>query len=400
MKELKLNFKNDQVLLVKGPASVKVINGKVNCLANLVSSIVVVRKGKVLPFECEGESCIVNVSVLDENQIEIQNTNYGTYIWRNEIEKMLAKLGKEYKKILIIGSTDSGKSTLSVYLLNLALQQGLKVGLIDADVGQSDLTPPAFIGCKRFTRKIYDLRDEKADFIVPVGAIDSYHFNNLIIEAIKKGINFLQGVDLVIINTDGFVADKGIENKIQMIKEISPELIIALNQDESIEKIIESFKEQSLILKRSRIIRNRDIRAERRESQYQRFLVDSRKVGYDIREIKFGFLGEIYSETVIEKDFIVKYSQNGSSLRLFQSKYNLLVIDQSKKEVFISYETLRNMFIGLEENGYIKSFGVIDLLYDNKIRILTNFQGKLEAIWLTLVKITNEGEQKISFRFI
>lgn len=400
MKEITKAFKKDQVLLIKGPASVKVNKGRISCLGNAVSSKTVIRKGKVLPFECEDEECEVSALVIDESCIEIQGQKFGTYLWKDKLVGIIQKIGKEYKKIIIIGPTDSGKSTLSVYLLNLALERGLKAGIIDADLGQSDLSPPAFIGCKKLNRKIFDLRDEKAEFIIPIGVIDSLHFNDLIIEGVKKGIDYLKDSDVIIINTDGFVVDKGAENKIKLIKETNADLIIALNDDDSVNKIVEPFKERALILPRSRILRNRNVRAERRELQYQKYLVDARKVGFNLNDIRIGLLGKIYYHTKIENNMLLKYNSEGFSLRILNSDYNICIINSSEKATYLSTGTLRGMFVGLEENGYIKSFGIVDFLYDQRLRILTNVQGKVDTIWLTMVRITNEGEQKISYRFI
>jgi polynucleotide 5'-hydroxyl-kinase GRC3/NOL9 len=47
--------------------------------------------------------------------------------------------------IALVGPTDSGKSSLSTYLLNRYTAQGKKVCIVDADVGQSDIGPPGFV---------------------------------------------------------------------------------------------------------------------------------------------------------------------------------------------------------------------------------------------------------------
>ena len=48
--------------------------------------------------------------------------------------------------MLIVGNTDTGKSTFGAYIINEALKIGLRPAIIDADIGQGDLAPPNTIG--------------------------------------------------------------------------------------------------------------------------------------------------------------------------------------------------------------------------------------------------------------
>jgi len=401
MKEISKVFNKGSVLLVRGPASIKVIKGKVSCLSNFISySPVIVRKGKVLPLECEDDICEVSILASDNSYVEVASSNYGTYIWKHYVENILENLGGKYKKIVIIGATDAGKSTFSVYLINLALSKNLLPGIIDADVGQSDLTPPSFIGCKKIKKQIFDLRDEKADYTLAIGVIDSFHFNDLIINVIKKEFELLQDANIIIINTDGFVVDKGLENKISLINQINPDLIFILGNTELFSKIIELYKEKCMILPRSDIIRDRNERAERREIQYQKYLIDSKKKIINLTNLKIGLFGRIYEKTLVEKDTVTMFSKDNYALKIFPSKYEMFIINSMEKTTFITNESLRGMFVGLSEDEFIIGFGVIESFNGSKIRILTNFDGKFDCIWLTTIRITKTGEQKISLRFI
>ncbi len=63
---------------------------------------------------------------------------------------LLDILGKEKGIAIILGATDTGKSTLAKFLISHLCQRGLKVALVDADIGQSFLGPPATIGFAQF----------------------------------------------------------------------------------------------------------------------------------------------------------------------------------------------------------------------------------------------------------
>ena len=55
---------------------------------------------------------------------------------------LLDVLEEEKGVAILLGATDTGKSTLAKFLISHLCKRGLKVGLVDADIGQSFLGPP------------------------------------------------------------------------------------------------------------------------------------------------------------------------------------------------------------------------------------------------------------------
>ncbi|MGC8973282.1 MAG: Clp1/GlmU family protein, partial [Thermoproteus sp.] len=53
---------------------------------------------------------------------------------------------------VVIGAIDVGKSTMTAVLANKALSRGLRVAVIDADVGQNDIGPPTTISASRIIK--------------------------------------------------------------------------------------------------------------------------------------------------------------------------------------------------------------------------------------------------------
>ena len=68
----------------------------------------------------------------------------------NEWYALLDALEKEKGIAIILGATDTGKSTLAKFLIFNLCKRGLKVALVDADIGQSFLGPPTTIGFSIF----------------------------------------------------------------------------------------------------------------------------------------------------------------------------------------------------------------------------------------------------------
>src|SRR4030042_1506489 len=63
---------------------------------------------------------------------------------------LLDVLKEEKGIVILLGATDTGKSSLIKFLILNLCQQGLKVALVDADIGQSFLGPPTTIGLAVF----------------------------------------------------------------------------------------------------------------------------------------------------------------------------------------------------------------------------------------------------------
>ena len=62
--------------------------------------------------------------------------------WRGAAEAILSNPGV----VVVLGATDSGKSTFCSYLTGKGIDTGIRTALVDADVGQSRVGPPGCIG--------------------------------------------------------------------------------------------------------------------------------------------------------------------------------------------------------------------------------------------------------------
>src|SRR6185437_5392622 len=96
----------------------------------------------------------------------------GTAMWQGIVSKILALANKQKSiTVMLAGDTDTGKSTLSAYIANMALANGMKPCIIDGDIGQGDLAPPSAIGAEALSRQTTDLRDIRASLFEFVGSI-------------------------------------------------------------------------------------------------------------------------------------------------------------------------------------------------------------------------------------
>jgi len=140
---------------------------------------------------------------------------------------------------MIIGATDSGKSTLAKYLTVKLVSQNMNVCLIDSDVGQSSLGLPGTICSKVFSTES-DLKAYSYEKMSFIGTINPAKRISLIIHTVAMISDTCKRVsDIMLIDTSGLVAGEiGERLKIGKIRDVKPEHIIAVQNQNELEHIL------------------------------------------------------------------------------------------------------------------------------------------------------------------
>ena len=137
-------------------------------------------------------------------------------------------------QLMLVGDTDTGKSTLAIYLANMAITNGLVPSVIDGDIGQGDLAPPTAIGAVVLSKQVVDLRDvntttNQFEF---VGGISPIGFEGLIAKKLRSLLDRTSSLaNICIVNTDGYVRNGGVQNKAMIAEEIQPDVVICLGEN-------------------------------------------------------------------------------------------------------------------------------------------------------------------------
>ena len=107
-------------------------------------------------------------------------------------------------KIMIIGGVDSGKTTLATFLVNELLNLEVKVAIVDSDVGQKSILPPATISLafpETNFSNLYEIKAYKSYF---VGSTTPMQFFGEMIVGTKLMCDYAKGkADVIIIDTTG-----------------------------------------------------------------------------------------------------------------------------------------------------------------------------------------------------
>jgi polynucleotide 5'-hydroxyl-kinase GRC3/NOL9 len=175
--------------------------------------------------------------------------------WQGVLDEVLELRGC----IFLLGTTDSGKSTLARHLLRELTGRGKRAALVDADIGQSALGLPGTVSMKFFRTldEVESYRCERISFIgsttpLPVMA-------QLIEESGRMADAARQEAEIVLMDTTGLVAGpQGGALKLGKIRRVGPSLVIAIQRHDELEHIIRAIDDLPVrLLKPSPSVVNR-----------------------------------------------------------------------------------------------------------------------------------------------
>lgn len=178
---------------------------------------------------------------------------------------------QQARTILLLGATDTGKTTFLTWLANTLLGQGRRIALVDADVGQSSLGPPTTIGLGVVDRPFQNLQGVTPAALYFVGSTSPRGHLLPVIVGTKRLVDHAQrmGVDRVIIDTCGFIgAEGGQALKHYQIGLVNPDVVVCLQRACECERILRAFR----YCQRPHLLRLRASQACRRRGMEERRL--------------------------------------------------------------------------------------------------------------------------------
>lgn len=388
---LDLVLKTNLVLLVRGPAELN-IHGQASILGKDISdSKVLLEEGKLSPIETNS-SCRISMSLPNhEQENEYQDNCWvyshreaGTKIWEEVIHMIFCAMPTVPESILVTGPTDAGKTTLSTCIINQAINRGLRPAIIDADVGQGDLAPPTAIGCGVVESQILDLRDVLTKYFEFVGNTNPSGYHRLISRLVRRLFNRLRKrkgdsskVNMIVINTDGYITGDGLSGKIAIANKIKPDVIICLGENASnfcFRIATKLWSEKIPILLNANsppatypILKSRQERERRRLDQFQRYITDfgisGKAKSFSLEKIKIVYKGLTYYKILVTRN-------------------NDLILLGKNRTKKIMHRYIANMFVGLGRADRLVGFGIISKLAKHTIAIHTSV-GVLDKIYLS-----------------
>lgn len=302
-------------LLVKGPARITLLEGKIDVFGKIflpekeesssagINDVLIVPSAHSYPIYAVEKSVLEIYTKNEDNLINIEENSISP-IW-NEIKDSIIKELKQKStplKIMVLGIS-SGKTTFIKYLANNFLQEGLKGGYLDSDLGQQIIYIPTTINIGSINDFIISSENITSEETVFIGATFPKGSNKFIVSlscrrllddyiAKNKDINF------VLIDTDGWIkTEAGILYKTFFIKSVDPDILIifhdeAIEELQSIEKATSSSRKERkiyLIKEKNKYFYEKDKEERRflRQSQFSKKFETFRKISIPLNHMKF-----------------------------------------------------------------------------------------------------------------
>jgi polynucleotide 5'-hydroxyl-kinase GRC3/NOL9 len=274
-------------ILFNGPLQVRLSRGRAECFGALVRS-----NTWITVEELRQEPLLVQ----DECSIEIKPGRGGS--WKIVDESTIPSswteaaqiVGQQRGTVVIVGDVDSGKSSLCTFLANKCIQYGLRVGVVDADVGQADIGPPTSISAARVSQPVFSLQELTQATAFFLGDTSPSSVPEKLLRFTVKLKQDLSGAcDLLLVNTDGWIGDSAaVRFKEELVHETRSDMVLGLSRAGEIDPLLNILSTASLRLSSSTYarIRSREERKHAREIGYGRFLDGSKIVRIDQEETR------------------------------------------------------------------------------------------------------------------
>jgi len=354
---MKHTVEKGKTLLLDGPSSVAVLSGEAKVLGAplKVEERFVIREGKRIPFEIVKNSTF-DLMLGENASFEEVDGSTIPLSWENVSEELIKK--GQLLTIMVVGDVDSGKTSFCTYFANKALEKKLKVAIIDADLGQSDVGPPATIGFSRIVTPIKDLFEVEAESVCFIGVTSPSGVVGEVIENLSsmKNMALKSDLDLLIINTDGWVdGEEATAYKIKLIEKIAPDAVVGIQRENELLPILGALKERKIFSVNSPSViraRDREKRKILRELGYKKYLKGAKIQSFPLNWIN------------VESAFFKPKNHPPESIEKIRA---LLGINPAYFE-----ETLSNVLLVLRKGDWINADLIkeIENMYGKKAKII------------------------------
>ena len=154
-----------------------------------------------------------------------------------------ARIGAaSWRRLAVLGERDQGKSTFCRVLLERLDASGAAAWLLDADVGQKMIGPPACVtlaeaqaGGALALRRIRFVGEMNPALAMPATV------------AAAARLSRLEGPARLVVNTSGLVAGPGVALKRWTLEALDPELIVSVGESEALDAILAAQSPDRLI---------------------------------------------------------------------------------------------------------------------------------------------------------
>ncbi|MEN2984921.1 MAG: Clp1/GlmU family protein [Dictyoglomaceae bacterium] len=282
--------------------------------------------------------------------------------WQKVKDRIIEKKGL----VVVLGLPNVGKSSFVYYLSKEAIKNSLKVGIVNSDLGQSEIGIPTTVSLSIPEGDFQSFEELSVFDWYFVGSTSPVGHLLPLLVGVKNLVDKAKssGCELIILNTCGLILGKlGKVLKYYKLSLLRPEHIVFIRKENELEsflKIMQRFSLEFYIIPRSMMARERSWEERRafREKKFYRYFLEG--ISMDL------------------PSFLI-YSIN---------KY----IDKDKGEI------LKNRLVGLfGEREEFLALGILEMVdfNNNILKVFTPFKekGKIKRIELGDLYLSIKGEE-------
>lgn len=250
--------------------------------------------------------------------------------WAEAIQR-----GTAARVVLVIGESDTGKTSFTTALANGLLAQGYRVAVVDADLGQSEIGPPTTVGLGRVVTPVERLGQMELVGLYFVGAISPQgHLLPTITGTrlmVEKALRL--GMDKVLVDTSGLIqGELGRALKHHKIDLLDPDLIICLRRGTECESLLRPYdpgtRPQIVRLPAAMAVRRRSPEARRahRDAAFQSYFQSAKSLSLDLSRVVLRqpalFVGQpmnlkqLEELSIVVEDIVLWAERHGNELTL------------------------------------------------------------------------------------
>ena len=193
--------------------------------------------------------------------------------------------------VLVWGTMDTGKSSLVHYLANELIRAGRKVGILDCDMGQSDIGPPSTIGLALTRRTFRTFAELKISGLRFVGShAAAMHLLPALTGTAQLCAQAKSHCEILLVDTTGWVIGAGARAYRQSEYGIvQPDLVIALERKDELSPLMKSATPNRMVrvtvpprVKK----RSRGRRSQVRQQLYRAYFSRTRRHSFSWQDIR------------------------------------------------------------------------------------------------------------------
>jgi polynucleotide 5'-hydroxyl-kinase GRC3/NOL9 len=265
--------------LASGPLSIRVVEGVVEVLGFPVGvgSTIVIPLGRSVSVRVSGSLSASDLSKLKPLDASVYNV----------FDSIAGELSA-YERILLVGPTDSGKSTLAAWISNRVALRGSTAYYLTTDVGQNEVFCPGFEALAKTSPPVVpgysgSFTDIKPCFVgsfTPSDSIERY------ISCASRLAMMAEGP--LVVDTDGWASGEGVRVKARLAEEVGADVIVAIGLGDNIMRYLENVKAK--VMRLPKLVEGREKTVEERRVHRERLitlrLLGARQVKVKVDEVE------------------------------------------------------------------------------------------------------------------